>query len=106
MKNRGGVGVQCHNISEKTGKLCGIASVCEDDDIMMITNTGTMIRTPVSGVPTYSRTAGGVIMMRLGDEQKLVNFTKAKKAEEEEVSGDEQIEDVIEVTETAPQIEE
>ena len=106
MKNRGGVGVQCHNISEKTGKLCGIASVCEDDDIMMITNTGTMIRTPVSGVPTYSRTAGGVIMMRLGDEQKLVNFTKAKKAEEEEVSGDEQIEDVTEVTETAPQIEE
>ena len=83
MKHRGGVGVQCHNISEKTGRLCGIESVCDDDDIMMITNTGTVIRIPVSGVPSYSRTAGGVIMMRLADGQRIVNFTKVKKAEDE-----------------------
>ena len=85
MKNRGGVGVQCHSISEKTGRLCGIASVSDDDDLMMITDGGTIIRTHVSDVPTYSRTAGGVIMMRLSDGQTLVNFTVAKKADEEEI---------------------
>ena len=84
MKNRGGSGVQCHNINEKTGLLCGIASVCDEDDLMMITDSGTIIRTPVCDVPTYSRTAGGVIMMRLSEGQTLVNFTKVPKEEEEE----------------------
>ena len=95
MKNRGGLGVQCHNISEKTGRLCGIQSVSEDDDIMMITDAGTIIRTPVSGIPTYSRTAGGVIVMRLSEGQKLVNFTKVAKSDEE----DEDIEDLENISE-------
>ena len=84
MKNRGGVGVVCHNITEKTGKLAGINSVGEDDDIMMITNSGTIIRTPVKDIPTYSRSAGGVIVMRLSEGQSIVNFTKVASAEEEE----------------------
>ncbi len=84
MKNRGGVGVVCHNITDKTGKLAGIATVGESDDIMMITNSGTIIRTPVSGIPTYSRGASGVIVMRLAEDQTLVNFTKVASAEEEE----------------------
>ncbi len=84
MKNRGGLGVQCHNINEKTGLLCSIASVCEDDDLMMITNGGTIIRIRVADIPTYSRTAGGVIVMRLGEGQKVVNFTKVAKTEEED----------------------
>jgi DNA gyrase subunit A len=83
MKNRGGFGVICHNISDKTGALCGIATVSDDDDLMMITDSGTIIRTPVADIPTYSRGAGGVIVMRLSEGQKLVNFTKVKKAENE-----------------------
>ncbi len=79
MKNRGGYGVICHNISEKTGRLAGIAAVDETDDLMMITNSGTVIRTPVSDIPTYSRGAGGVIVMRLGEGQSIVNFTKVAK---------------------------
>ncbi len=86
MKHRGGVGVQCHNITEKTGLLCSIASVSEDDDLMMITDAGTIIRTPVSDIPTYSRTASGVIVMRLSDGQRLANFTKVAKAEQEDES--------------------
>ena len=84
MKNRGGVGVQCHNITEKTGALCGIASVSDEDDLMMITDAGTIIRTPACDIPHYSRTAGGVIMMRLSDGQSLVNFTAVAKEEEDE----------------------
>ena len=88
MKHRGGVGVQVHNLTEKTGKLCGIASVDDDDDLMMITDAGTIIRTPVCGVPSYSRTASGVIMMRLSEGQTLVNFTKVKREEEEIVKNE------------------
>lgn len=84
MKNRGGSGVTCHNISEKTGKLAGIASVEETDDIMMITNEGTVIRTSVSEIPVYSRGAGGVIVMRLDEGASIVNFTKVEASAEDE----------------------
>ncbi|MBQ1229882.1 MAG: DNA gyrase subunit A, partial [Clostridia bacterium] len=81
---RGGYGVTCYNLTEKSGMLTGIAAVTDEDDIMMITDSGTIIRTPVSGVPSRSRSAGGVIVMRLGEEQKLVNFTITARADEEE----------------------
>jgi DNA gyrase subunit A len=82
MKNRGGGGVICHNLTEKTGMLAGIIAVEDDDDVMMITDSGIIIRTPASGVSIYSRTASGVIMMRLDGEQKIVNVTKTAKEEE------------------------
>jgi DNA gyrase subunit A len=84
MKNRGGMGVKCHNITEKTGDLVSIATVSESDDLIMITDQGQMIRTPVSGIPVYSRSAGGVIVMRLGENQKIVNFTKVPREEKDE----------------------
>lgn len=82
MLHRGGKGVTVHNITEKTGKLASIATVDENDDIMLITNDGTIIRTPVAGVPIYSRSAGGVIVMRLNEGSSIVNFTKVERAEE------------------------
>jgi len=88
MKNRGGSGVCVHNISDKTGLLCGIASVAEDDDIMLITDQGQIVRTPASGIPVYSRSASGVIVMRLGEGQSVVNFTKVAKEPENEVTGE------------------
>lgn len=100
MKNRGGYGVVCHKLSDKTGMLCGVATVSDEDDLMMITNTGTIIRTPVADVPTYSRTAGGVIMMRLNEGQSLVNFTKVPHEEPEEDEGVEATETETAVTET------
>ena len=82
MKNRGGHGVACHNISDKTGALAAVASVSEEDDIMIITSDGVIIRTPCEGIPTYSRTAGGVIVMRLSDGVKVVTFTRLESEEE------------------------
>jgi len=81
--NRGGKGVTCHNITEKTGKLAGIATVSDDDDVMLITNEGTIIRTPVSGIPMYSRTAGGVIVMRMDIDSYIVNFAKVENQAED-----------------------
>ena len=84
MKHRGGFGVTCHKLTDKTGALVGIATVDESDDIMMITDSGMVVRTRVSDVPTYSRTAGGVITMRLNEGQKLVHFTVVPEADEAE----------------------
>ena len=98
MKNRGGFGVVCHKLSEKTGLLCGIATVSGDDDLMMITDSGTIIRTPVADIPTYSRTAGGVIMMRLNEGQTLVNFTRVPHEEQENAEAE--TVETVETTET------
>ena len=100
MKNRGGMGVKCHNITEKTGDLVSIATVSETDDLIMITDQGQMIRTPVSGIPVYSRSAGGVIVMRLGENQKIVNFTKVPREEKDDNAEE------AEAEETAPATEE
>lgn len=74
-KGRGGMGVTCHNLTEKTGALAGIAAVDDGDDLMLITDQGTIIRTPVKAINEYSRTAAGVIVMRLGEGQKIVGFS-------------------------------
>ncbi|MBR5140079.1 MAG: DNA gyrase subunit A, partial [Clostridia bacterium] len=94
MKNRGGRGVVCQNINEKTGKLASIITVSEDDDIMIITNEGTIIRTSVSGINVYSRTATGVIIMRLAEGSFINNVArleKSEKIEEESRKVDEEI---------------
>ncbi len=74
MKNRGGMGVCCQHITDKTGCLAAVASVKCGDDIMIIANDGTIIRTPVDGINQYSRTATGVIIMRPKDGAKIVTF--------------------------------
>lgn len=84
--SRGTMGVICHKLTAKTGELAGIAAVSDDDDIMIITNEGTIIRMAVSGIPVYgSGGTSGVIVMRLDDGAKIVNFavTKSEKEEEE-----------------------
>ena len=94
MKHRGGRGVTCQNITDKTGKLAAIITVAEDDDIMIITNEGTIIRTPVSSINVYSRTATGVIVMRLSGDSFINNITrleKDEKIEEESKAIDEEI---------------
>ncbi len=81
MKHRGGKGVTCHKLGEKTGKLATIQTVSDDDDIMLITNTGTIIRMSVSDINVYSRTAGGVIVMRLADGNNIVTVSRLEKSE-------------------------
>ena len=92
MKHRGGFGVICHNITEKTGLLAGILSVDDNDDIMIITDAGTLIRTHVASIPVHGRATGGVIVMRLSDDAKIVNFARVEKEEEIAVSEEEEAE--------------
>ena len=82
--NRGGKGVICHNINDRTGALAGISTVAEDDDLMMITSSGTMIRVNAGDLSQYGRSAAGVIVMRLDEGSYVVNFAKVEKQDEEE----------------------
>ncbi|MBR3423213.1 MAG: DNA gyrase subunit A, partial [Clostridia bacterium] len=82
-KGRAIKGMCAHKIGAKTGELVGIAVVEEGDDLLIITDDGTVIRTAADGIPAYGRTASGVIVMRTGD-SKIVNFTVTEKAQEEE----------------------
>ena len=82
-KGRGIKGMCCYKITDRTGPLVSIETVTDTDDVMMITNDGTIIRTPAAGIPEYGRTAAGVIVMRLSEESKIVNFTVTAAAEEE-----------------------
>ena len=95
-RQRGGFGVTCHNLSEKTGKLAGINAVAEGDDLLMITDSGTVIRTNAGSIPVYSRSASGVIVMRLQPGQKVANFTcitYEQMEEDRKDYGDEDVQD-------------
>ena len=95
LHNRGGKGMKCHNLNEKTGKLNGIALVNDDDDVMLITNTGTIIRTHVDEISVIGRTASGVRVMRTGEDVLITNFTVVEKSEEQEDSASDNAEDEI-----------
>ncbi len=73
-QHRGGRGIICHGISDKTGFLAGIRLVKANEEIMLITDGGIIIRTRVSEIPVYGRSAGGVIVMRLEDGSSVMRF--------------------------------
>ncbi|MBO5286865.1 MAG: DNA gyrase subunit A [Clostridia bacterium] len=83
-RNRGIMGVIVHNISDKTGPLAGIASVDDENDVMVITNDGTIIRTETASIPTYKRSTSGVRIMRLSNDSIVANITIADKEEKDE----------------------
>lgn len=88
VQNRGGKGIICHRINEKTGELVGLELVEDGDDCMIITDEGIIIRTAVSEIPVYGRTTSGVIAMRTAEGSKVTGFTKVKTVKEEEASSD------------------
>ncbi|MBQ7847964.1 MAG: DNA gyrase subunit A, partial [Clostridia bacterium] len=96
--NRGGKGVKVHGLSDKTGRLCGIASVSDEEDLMLLSSEGIMIRVKAEDIPVYSRAAGGVIVMRVAEDAKVVNFTVLEHEEDEEELTDIPAEDTAEAT--------
>ena len=86
IQNRGGKGMICHKLSDKTGSLVGLELVHDDDDCMLITEAGIIIRTAVSEIPVYGRAASGVIVMRTADDTRVANFTVVKNVKEEETA--------------------
>lgn len=73
VQNRGGKGVITYKITPKTGKLVGVRIAVEGDDVMLVTNTGTIIRLKVDDISVLGRSTQGVTLMRTNDGGKVVS---------------------------------
>ncbi|GGM28690.1 DNA gyrase subunit A [Paraliobacillus quinghaiensis] len=74
--NRGGKGVSTCNITEKTGKVVAVKAVTGDEDIMIITAAGVLIRMPVEGISVTGRNTQGVRLIRLQEEEKVATVAR------------------------------
>lgn len=83
-KGRGGKGIKTANITEKNGPLAGLLTVKGDEDLMIITDTGVMIRTGVADISQTGRSTQGVKVMRLDQDAKIVTFTTVQPDEKDE----------------------
>lgn len=84
-KGRGGKGMKTANITEKNGALAGLMAVNGDEDLMIITNTGVIIRTNVANISQTGRATLGVKVMRLDKGAQIVTFTSVEAENEKEV---------------------
>ena len=91
-KGRGGKGMITAKITDKNGPLAGLLTVKGDEDLMIITDTGVMIRTNVANISQTGRSTMGVKVMRLDQDAKIVTFTSVAAAEKEEVGTEYKIE--------------
>ena len=91
-KGRAGKGMKTANITDKNGQLAGLLTVKGDEDLMVITDTGVMIRTNVANISQTGRSTMGVKVMRLDENAKIVTFTTVEAAEKEEVGADNETE--------------
>jgi DNA gyrase subunit A len=80
---RGGKGVKTINVTEKTGKLIAIKDVLDDNDLMIISRSGLLIRLPVASLPVIGRATQGVRLINLRDEDSIAAVTRVDKEEEE-----------------------
>ena len=98
VQNRGGKGVKCYKITEKTGYLVGVKAVTDDHEIMMITNAGTLIQIPMHDISVLGRVTSGVKLINLDEN---VTVAKIAKVREKVSNGNEELseEDLDNVTE-------
>ena len=94
VQKRGGKGVRCYRITEKTGNVVGIKGVNDDHEIMMITTEGVIIQIRVGDISTYGRNTSGVKLINLDDEN--VKVAKIAKVREKLSDGTQEFEDVDE----------
>ena len=85
---RGGKGMTLHGLTEKTGKIAGMSVVDSDNDVMIITDDGVVIKTPCEQIRVCGRASQGVIVMRTAEDVKVISITRSKREEEEETAGE------------------
>lgn len=90
LQQRGGSGVKAGIFNEKTGKLVALKQIDEDCDLLMIADSGIIIRTHVENISQFSRVSQGVRIMRLKNDAKITSVALAAKDEEENTSETEQ----------------
>ena len=83
-QNRGGKGVYTIKMTEKKGRLAVMKVVREDDEVMLISQNGILVRTQIQGISQLGRSTQGVRIMNVGDGDKVCAVSKIAKEEEEE----------------------
>ncbi len=84
-QGRNGKGIRAINLTEKTGDLAALLLVHEEEDILLITDDGTIIRTPAADIRLCGRNTQGVRVMKLQEESRVIGVARAEKEEEAEI---------------------
>ncbi|MDO4563802.1 MAG: DNA gyrase subunit A [Clostridia bacterium] len=84
IQSRGGLGLKTYKISEKTGKIVGIYAVTDEDDIILITSEGVIIRTAAAEIREIGRATAGVRIMRLAEDVQVVAIARTEHEEDDE----------------------
>ena len=100
VQNRGGKGVKCYKITEKTGDVIGVKAVTDEHEIMMITDAGIIIQLRMEDIPTHGRITSGVKMINLDEEVKVAKIAKVREKVTEDGQEIDLNDESEEVTET------
>ena len=80
-QNRGGKGVKCYKITEKTGNVVGVKAVNEDNEVMIINTEGIVIRMECSTISVLGRITSGVKLINLNDNATVASIAKVRETE-------------------------
>ncbi|RUT33768.1 DNA gyrase subunit A [Paenibacillus zeisoli] len=105
IQSRGGKGIKTINVTEKNGSVVGLKVVKDEEDLMIITSSGTLIRTSMAGISTMGRNTQGVRLINIRDEDSVATVCRTDKTEEAEELLDEEVslpgpEDLLDLTES------
>lgn len=87
-KSRGTKGVVSIKVSERNGSVVGAVQVGANDEIMLISDKGTLVRTPAEGVSTIGRNTQGVTIIRTADDETVVGLQRIEEIQTDEVEGE------------------
>jgi DNA gyrase subunit A len=88
VQGRGGQGVICIQTSERNGRVVGALQVAPEDELMLITSAGTLVRTPITDISTMGRNTQGVRLIRLDENDRLVGISRVEAVPGEENSAE------------------
>lgn len=90
-QSRGGKGIKTINVTEKNGTVVGLKVVKDDEDLMIITASGTLIRTSMEGISTMGRNTQGVKLINIREDDSVATVCRSDKSEEEDSEGDSEL---------------
>jgi DNA gyrase subunit A len=93
LQSRGGKGIKTLNVTEKNGSIVSLKVVQDDEDLMIMTTSGTLIRISMSGINTMGRITQGVKLINIRDDDAVSTVTRAPKSEEDNNEGDQEAND-------------
>ncbi|MFC5403199.1 DNA gyrase subunit A [Cohnella soli] len=88
IQTRGGKGIKTLNVTDKNGSIVGLKVVHDDEDLMIMTTSGTLIRTSMSGINTMGRITQGVKLINIRDEDSVATVARAPRSEDSDTEGE------------------